>query len=142
MPPVSPEVLGGPHRRASGATAAARGPRAPRRGREEREVEPSTVSFNAAASACEKQGKWQKAATLLDHAMAHGQSRVPWVLASRGIAAGQLGDADAALDFAFEAHELQPLNPRAIAALIATLPPEQNTARADLRAKLNSLLAA
>ena len=94
------------------------------------------------ADAYAAQGKWRQAATLLDHAIAFGQSRVPWVLASRGIAAGQLGDADAALDFAFRAHELQPLNPRAIAALIATLPPEQNTARADLKAKLNSLLAA
>lgn len=93
------------------------------------------------ADAYAAQGKWRTAATLLDHAMAHGQSRVPWVLASRGIVAGQLGDADAALDFAFRAHELQPLNPRAIAALIETLPPEQDAARADLQAKLTSLLA-
>lgn len=93
------------------------------------------------ADAYAAQGKWRQAAALLDHAIAHGQSRVPWVLASRGIAAGQLGDADTALDFAFRAHELQPLNPRAIAALIVTLPAEQRAARADLQAKLTSLLA-
>ncbi len=91
------------------------------------------------ADAYAAQGRWSDAANLLDHAMRSGMARVPWVLASRSVAAGKLGDADAALDYALAAHELQPMNPPAIAALIAALPDEERQARAELSAKLASL---
>ncbi|MFA6219840.1 MAG: tetratricopeptide repeat protein [Erythrobacter sp.] len=93
------------------------------------------------ADAYAAQGQWARAAVLLDHAMALGQSRVPWVVAARSLAASKLGDRQAALDFALEAHALQPMNPSAIAALIAALPAQEAAARDELRSKLRSLTA-
>lgn len=86
-------------------------------------------------------GEWERAALLLDHAIANGQGRVPFVLAARSAAAANLSDADGALDFALRAHELQPMNIAATAALIAALPSEETEARAELEQKLRSLTA-
>ena len=86
-------------------------------------------------------GDWERAAQLLDHAMALGMARVPWVLAARSIAAAELEDNDAALDYALAAHELQPMNPLAIAALIDALPESEGAARSELETKLRSVSA-
>jgi tetratricopeptide (TPR) repeat protein len=86
-------------------------------------------------------GDWERAAQLLDHAMILGMARVPWVLAARSIAAGELDDSDAALDYALAAHELQPMNPLAIAALIDALPESEEAARSELETKLHSVSA-
>ena len=91
------------------------------------------------ADALAAEEEWERAALLLDHAMGLGMERVPWVLAARGVAAVQLDDAETALAFALAAHELQPMNPLAIAALLAVLPEEEAAARAELTAKLRSL---
>jgi len=93
------------------------------------------------ADAYAAQGRWDKATALLDHAIALGQARVPWVLAARSAAASRLGEQQAALDFALDAHELQPMNPAAITALMAALPTDEAGTRADLQAKLRSLTA-
>jgi tetratricopeptide (TPR) repeat protein len=92
----------------------------------------------ADAYAAERQ--WDKAALLLDHAMMLGQHNVPWVLAARGLAASELGHPQDALDFALEAHAIQPMNPAAIAALIAVLPAKEVTAKSQLETKLRSLM--
>ncbi|MDG5748496.1 tetratricopeptide repeat protein [Qipengyuania sp. XHP0207] len=108
----------------------------------ERFVRSNPLNGHAAAllaDAYAAQGKWSVAAQLLDHAILHGQARVPWVLSARALVAAQLGQPDEAIDFAIEAHDLQPLNPRSVAALLAVLPPAEVTARADLYAKLESL---
>lgn len=97
----------------------------------------SAMLADAAAAASD----WSRAAMLLDHAIAGGMGRVPWVLAARSIAARQLGNTEDALQFALEAHELQPMNRAAIAALLAALPPEETETRADLQAKLSALTA-
>jgi len=86
-------------------------------------------------------GDWERAAQLLDHTMALGMARVPWVLAARSIAAGELDDSDTALDYALAAHELQPMNPLAIAALIDALPESEEAARSELETKLRSVSA-
>ena len=86
-------------------------------------------------------GDWERAVQLLDHAMALGMARVPWLLAARSIAAGELEDNDAALDYALAAHELQPMNPMAIAALIDALPESEEAARSELETKLRSVSA-
>ncbi len=91
------------------------------------------------ADAYAAQGDWQRAVQMLDHAIGLGMARVPWVRAARSVGAGELGDREAALDHARAAHELQPLNPLAIAALIAALPDGETAARARLQAKLASL---
>ena len=91
------------------------------------------------ADALAAEEEWGRAALLLDHAMGLGMERVPWVLAARSVAAVQLDDAETALAFALAAHELQPMNPLAIAALLAVLPEEEAAARAELTAKLRSL---
>jgi tetratricopeptide (TPR) repeat protein len=93
------------------------------------------------ADAVAAQGEWNRAAQLLDHAMVLGQARVPWVLAARSIAALQLDDREDALDYALAAHELQPMNPLAISALLAALPDTEAAAKAELEAKLQSLTA-
>ncbi len=93
------------------------------------------------ADAVAAQGKWGRAAQLLDHAIMLGQARVPWVLAARSIAALQLDDREDALDYALAAHELQPMNPLAISALLAALPDTEAAAKAELEAKLQSLTA-
>ena len=91
------------------------------------------------ADAYAQEGRWEKASILFDHAMQLGQDRTPWVLAARSVAARQRGDEDLAFSLAATAHQLQPFNPRAIAALIAALPESEAVARADLAAKLRSL---
>ncbi len=91
------------------------------------------------ADAYASQGRWTRAVRLLDHAMDLGMARVPWVLAARSVGAAQLDDPAAALDYALAAHELQPMNRLAIAALIAALPAEEEALRIDLTAKLDSL---
>ncbi len=91
------------------------------------------------ADALAAQGEWGRAAQLLDHAMELGQARTPWVLAARSIAALNLEDRDGALDFALDAHELQPMNPLAISALIGALPAGEEAAKSELEAKLQSL---
>lgn len=91
------------------------------------------------ADALAAQGEWGRAARLLDHAMELGQARTPWVLAARSIAALNLEDRDGALDFALDAHELQPMNPLAISALIGALPAGEEAAKSELEAKLQSL---
>lgn len=91
------------------------------------------------ADAYALEGKWRQSAMLLDHAIAHGQGRVPWVLGARSMAARRLGDNDLALKFAIEAHELQPMNPGAIRALHDALPADQAEARVELALKLRSL---
>lgn len=91
------------------------------------------------ADALAAQEEWERAALLLEHAMGLGMERVPWVLAARSVAAVQLDDAETALAFALAAHELQPMNPLAIASLLAVLPEEEAAARAELAAKLRSL---
>lgn len=84
-------------------------------------------------------GEWEKAANLLDRAIAGGQRRVPWVLAARSVAARQTGNEQAALDWALEAHDLQPMNVAATEALIAALPRDDAATRSELEAKLASL---
>ncbi|PZT92944.1 MAG: hypothetical protein DI637_00085 [Citromicrobium sp.] len=84
-------------------------------------------------------GNWRLAAQLLDRAIAGGMGRVPWVLAARSLAAGQLGDSEAQLQFAIAAHDLKPMSPQATAALIAALPPDALAERAELTAKLDSI---
>lgn len=91
------------------------------------------------ADALAAEGDWERAAQLLDHSMGLGMVRVPWVLAARSIGAIQLDDRENALDYALAAHELQPMNPLAISALIAALPETEDAARAELEAKLRSL---
>lgn len=93
------------------------------------------------ADALAAEGEWEDAAHLLDHAMALGMVRVPWVLAARSIAAAELEDDDGALDYALAAHELQPMNPLAITALIAALPESEEAARNELETKLRSVTA-
>ena len=92
------------------------------------------------ADALAAEGKWARAVPLLDHAMQSGMGRVPWVLAARSVAARELGDQEEALSFALAAHELQPMNPYAISALIAVLP-ENDPKRIELEAKLRSVTA-
>ena len=82
---------------------------------------------------------WAASALFLDHAMALGHARNPAVLAARSVGALRLDRADEALQYALAAHELQPMNPLAISALIAALPPDQQAARAQLQAKLDAL---
>lgn len=86
-------------------------------------------------------GEWTKASNLLDRAISSGQRRVPWVLAARSIAARQLGDEQAALEWALEAHDLQPMNIMATETLIAMLSPDDEATRSELEAKLVSLKA-
>lgn len=93
------------------------------------------------ADALALEGDWAGAVEMLDHAMALGMVRVPWVLAARSIGAIQLDDRQTALDYALAAHELQPMNPFAIGALIAALPRGEAAAKAELEAKLESLRA-
>ena len=92
------------------------------------------------ADALAAEGKWARAVPLLDHAMQSGMGRVPLVLAARSVAARELGDQEEALSFALAAHELQPMNPYAISALIAVLP-ENDPKRIELEAKLRSVTA-
>ena len=91
------------------------------------------------ADALAAEGDWRRAVELLDHAMGLGLRRVPWVLAARSVGALQLDDPEEALDFALAAHDLQPMNPLAISALIAALPEGEKRARRELEAKLHSL---
>ena len=92
------------------------------------------------ADAYAAEGDWDRAVTLLDHAMGLGMERVPWVLAARSIGALQQGDSETALAFALAAHELQPMNPLVVSALIEALPEEEVAARSELQAKLRSLI--
>ncbi|MEC7421048.1 MAG: hypothetical protein VX648_01515, partial [Pseudomonadota bacterium] len=87
------------------------------------------------------EGEWERAAALLDHALELGAARNPAALAARSIAARELGEAQIAFDYALAAHELQPMNPLAIGALLATLPADDADTRAELEAKLASLRA-
>ena len=91
------------------------------------------------ADALAAEGDWTRAVALLDHAMGLGLGRVPWVLAARSVGALQLDNPEEALDFALAAHDLQPMNPLAISALIAALPEGEERARRELEAKLHSL---
>ncbi|KWV95855.1 tetratricopeptide repeat protein [Erythrobacter sp. AP23] len=91
------------------------------------------------ADALAAEGDWERAIRLLDHSMGLGMVRVPWVLAARSVGALQLDDRETALDFALAAHDLQPMNPLAISALIAALPEREEAARRELEAKLRSL---
>lgn len=93
------------------------------------------------ADAYAAEGEWERAAVLLDHAIANGQGRAPFVVAARSVAASRIGDEQAALDYALLAHEIQPLSAAATAALIAALPPAEQEARAELEQKLRSLQA-
>lgn len=92
------------------------------------------------ADICAREGKWAEAAQLLDHAMKLGQARVPWIVAARSVASSKLGDKQGALDYALQAHALQPLNPIAVSTLIAALPPEDMATRHELEIKLRSLM--
>lgn len=92
------------------------------------------------ADAYAAKGRWEDAATLLDHAISLGHGRVPWVLAARSIAAMQSGDHENALTYALAATELQPMNPHALIALIAALPEGEDEAKAELTLKLHSVL--
>lgn len=94
-----------------------------------------------AAEAYAADGKWQKSAEYLDLALANGERTVPWILAARSVAARHLGDKDAALGWALEAHDLQPMNEAATEALIAALPESEAQTRSELLAKLRSLRA-
>ncbi|WP_171032995.1 tetratricopeptide repeat protein [Qipengyuania marisflavi] len=91
------------------------------------------------ADAYAANGEWHRAADLLDAALVNGMARVPWVLGARSVAARQLGDSAAALEFALAAHDMQPMNEAAIAALIAALPDDEADARSELEAKLGAL---
>lgn len=91
------------------------------------------------ADAFAAEGDWSRAVQLLDHAMGLGMARVPWVLAARSVGALQLDDPETALDFALAAHDLQPMHPLAISALLAALPESEHAARQELEAKLRSL---
>jgi len=93
------------------------------------------------ADALAAQGDWERSVQLLDHAIGVGMARVSWVLAARSVGARQLGDSETALSFALAAHDLQPMNPLAISALIAALPADENATRQELEAKLRSLTA-
>ena len=95
----------------------------------------------ALAEALALEGEWERAAALLDHALELGAARNPAALAARSIAAHELGEAQIAFDYALAAHELQPMNPLAIGALLATLPADDADTRAELEAKLASLRA-
>ncbi|MEC7533669.1 MAG: hypothetical protein VYB96_03015, partial [Pseudomonadota bacterium] len=95
----------------------------------------------ALAEALALEGEWDRAAALLDHALELGAARNPAALAARSIAARELGEAQIAFDYALAAHELQPMNPLAIGALLATLPADDADTRAELEAKLASLRA-
>ena len=95
----------------------------------------------ALAEALALEGEWDRAAALLDHALELGAARNPAALAARSIAARELGEAQIAFDYALAAHELQPMNPLAIGALLATLPADDAGTRAELEAKLASLRA-
>lgn len=83
--------------------------------------------------------EWARAVLLLDHAIAHGHGRTPFVLAARSVAAANSGDSEGALNFALTAHALQPMSAEATAALIAALPETEGEARAELTQKLRSL---
>lgn len=91
------------------------------------------------ADAYAAEDNWQAAATALDRAIAGGMGRVPWVLAARSVAARALGDREGQLNWALAAHDLQPMNAQATAALIAALPEDDVATRAELQAKLRSL---
>ncbi|QYJ05915.1 tetratricopeptide repeat protein [Qipengyuania flava] len=91
------------------------------------------------ADAYAAEGNWEQANLLLDHAIGHGMGRVPWVLAARSVGALQGDDGETALALALAAHDLQPMNPLAIAALVASLPESEEAARNELRAKAQSL---
>lgn len=86
-------------------------------------------------------GDWKTAAVLLDHAIAHGMSRAPSILAARSKAAVKLGDVAIGRNLALEAYRLQPMNQSAIVALIAALPPSDKVKKAQLQSKLRSLQA-
>ena len=60
-------------------------------------------------------------------------------IAARSVGARQLGDAEEAMSYALAAHELEPMNPLAISALLAAMPDDGSAARAELEAKLRSL---
>lgn len=90
------------------------------------------------ADAAARKNEWSRAVRLLDHALALGQGRTPAVLAARSVGALKLERPKEALQFALAAHELQPMNPLAIAALIAALPQGEHVARLELEAKLES----
>ncbi|MXO50182.1 tetratricopeptide repeat protein [Erythrobacter gaetbuli] len=94
-----------------------------------------------AASAYAEAGKWQEAADLFDRALKRGMRGVPWVLAARSVAAGQLGEGQGAakLNWALEAYETQRTSLPAITALLDALPPEDRTLRSELQAKLAAL---
>ena len=91
------------------------------------------------ADALIEQGDFASAAILLDHAIAHGARRTPRVLALRSRVAWELGNIEAARGWAIEAHDLQPLNAMATAALIAALGSQESDAKLELQAKLSSL---
>lgn len=91
------------------------------------------------ADAYAAEDNWQEAANMLDAAIAGGMGRVPWVLAARSVAARALGDQAGQLEWALAAHDLQPMNAQATAALIAALPKDEGAARVELEAKLRSL---
>lgn len=108
----------------------------------EQVVRSSPANGDAAAMLADAyalEGKWQQSAMLLDHAMAHGQARVPWVLSARSIAAMRLGQPEEGLQYALAAHSLQPMNPAVIRALLEALPAQEIEARRELAAKLRSL---
>ena len=100
----------------------------------------NAVASALAADAYAAAGQWEEAARLLDRAIVGGMRRTPWVLASRSVASGKLGDPEAQLAWAIEAYELQRMNEAAIAALIDALPPSDQL-RAELEAKQRALLA-
>lgn len=93
-----------------------------------------------AADAYAAAGQWEEAAEHLDRTIVGGMRRTPWVLASRSVVSGKLGDSEAQLAWAIEAYELQRMNEAAIAALIDALPAEDQL-RAELEAKQRALLA-
>ena len=82
-------------------------------------------------------GEWRLASGLLKSALDHGGRRDPGTLALLSEAERRLGEPDAALEHAWAAYRLQPMNPVVVAALMrATDDPEL---RARMRRKLNAL---
>lgn len=91
------------------------------------------------ADAYAGRGDWRRSARLLDHALANGMDRVPWVLATRALAAQEMGDRETAVAFALAARDVQPMSVVATTALLAVIPARDSDARSELAQKLASL---
>jgi Tfp pilus assembly protein PilF len=84
-----------------------------------------------------RNGELQRAAAMLDSALAHGADRDPAVLTLRSEIARRSGEAEDAREFAYRAYYIQPLYAPAIRAVIATT--DDDSLRQRLQARLARL---